>query len=361
MKNASSRTADFALPSAAPVLRRSPVAPVPRVTRRAVEAAHRRIRTMIRLTPCTPAPELGAQAGVRLFLKRDHLQATGSFKERGAANALASLTATERRRGVVAASAGNHALGLARHGGRIGVPVTLVMPRGAVRVKVSRCHELGAEVLLEGDDFEAAERFARDLAARERRRFVHPFDDPAVIAGQGTLGLEVLAQVPDLDAIVIPVGGGGLLAGVATAIKTVRPGVTVIAVEPDAAPSYLAAWEAAHPVAVPVGPTLADGLAVARVGATAFAASCGLVDAVVSVSEAEIAAAMVRLFELERTPVEGAGAVATAALLSGKLAWLAGRTVVAPVCGANVDAHTFARALELGLTAGSRREVAVAS
>lgn len=320
-----------------------------------IAAARERLCGAIRETPCTESPELGAEAGVRLWLKRDHLQATGSFKERGAANALACLSPAARRRGVVAASAGNHGLGLARHGARLGVPVTLVMPRDAARVKVERCRALGAEVVLEGGSFTEAEAFARELAGRGRRRLVHPFDDPAVMAGQGTLALEVLEQVPELGAIVVPVGGGGLLAGVAVAVKAARPKVRVFAAEAAAAPSFAAAWARRRPVSVPVAPTFADGLAVARVGEATFAAVRGLVDGVVTVSEAEIAWAMLRLFELERTPVEGAGAVALAAVLSGRLARRLGRgPVVVPVCGANVDAATFAAALQLGVAQRNR-------
>lgn len=312
-------------------------------------AARERLRGVILETPCVASTELGAEAGVRLFLKRDHLQVTGSFKERGAAHALLSMSAAERSRGVVAASAGNHALGLARHGRRMGVNVTLVMPLRAARAKVDRCRALGAEVRLVGSTFDEAGACARELAGARGCRLVHPFDDDAVIAGQGTMALEMLEQVPDLDAVVLPVGGGGLLAGAALALKVRRPDVSIVAVEPAAAPSFQAAWKSARPVTVEVAPTLADGLAVARVGNRAVDLTRGLVDSVVTVTEAEIAWAMLRLFEVERAPVEGAGATALAALLAGKCPSLAGRTVVVPVCGSNVDAGTFAQALHLGL------------
>jgi threonine dehydratase len=309
------------------------------VTHPEIVAAGERLRGAVRVTPCVESRQLGADAGVRLFLKRDDLQVTGSFKERGACNALACLPDAERPHGVVAASAGNHALGLAHHGARLGVPVTLVMPRSAARVKIERCRALGAEVVLEGESFEEADAFARNLATRTLQNYVHPFDDARVMAGQGTLALEVLEQVHDIGTVVVPVGGGGLLAGISVAVKSVRPDVRVIAVEPEAASSYAAAWARGRPVRVTVGATFADGLAVAQVGRATFAASCAFVDRVVSVSEGEIALAMLRLFEAERTPV---GAV------------------VVPVCGANVDATTFAAALQCGLAQRTGRR-AIAS
>lgn len=299
-------------------------------------------------TRCPVSPALGALAGVELFLKRDHEQVTGSFKERGAAHALLRLDHATRRRGVVAASAGNHALGLARHGDRLGVPVTLVMPVAAARVKVERCRALRANVVLAGATYDEAEVVARALAAERGLSYVHPFDDADVIAGQGTMGLEIVEQAPGVEVVFVPVGGGGLLAGVASAVKTARPAVRVIAVEPLAAASYAAAYAAGAPAAVAVGPTLADGLSVARIGAIPWAVSRGLVDGVVTVSEREIARAMVRLFEHERTVVEGAGAVALAGALSGRCAGLAGARVAVPLTGANVDATRFAEALRSG-------------
>jgi threonine dehydratase len=320
--------------------------------------ARERLRGHVLETPCVEAPALAEEAGcARLLLKRDHLQPTGSFKERGAANALALLPPRGRARGAIAASAGNHALGLARHGARLGIPVTLVMPVGAVRAKVQRCRALGAEVVLAGDRFEDAETHARQLAWERGASFIHPFDDEAVIAGQGTMGLEILEQVPDCDVLVVAVGGGGLLAGVATVVKTLRPEVRVVAVEPAAAPCFTAALLAGHPVDAPVLPTFADGLAVARAGSNTTAIAARLVDDVVTVSEDEIAWAMLRLFETDRVAVEGAGATALAAILAGRVGGISGATVVAPVCGANVDASVFARALAVGLA--RRTEAAI--
>jgi threonine dehydratase len=301
-----------------------------------VQAARRRLAGGLRLTPCLLAPALSDIAGIRLWLKRDDLQRTGSFKERGARHALLCLSEAERSRGVVAASAGNHALGLAYHGAQLGVRVTVVMPAGAPAVKVARCRGLGAEVVLHGDGFEAAQHFARELTARTGATYVHPFDDLSVIAGQGTMALEILEQVSAFDTLVVPVGGGGLLAGVATVVKALRPRVRIVAVEPETAAGFSAA--AAHGGVRPVSvrPTLADGLAVARVGTNTFALAAPLVDEVVTVTEAELAAAMAALARNAGAVVEGAGAAALAAVLAGKVR---GDAIVLPVCGRNVDAR----------------------
>lgn len=310
-------------------------------------AARERLRGVVCTTPCRATNGLGSWSKGQLFLKHEHLQPTRSFKERGAANALLQLSPAERAEGVVAASAGNHGLGLAWHGSRLGVPVKLVIPANAPRAKIERCCGLGAHVELWGNTFEAADARAREIARMEDRRYVHPFDDVAVMAGQGTVALEILEQVPHLTAVLVPVGGGGLLAGVATAIRTLRSDVRIIAVEPASAPGFWAAQKSGRCVKVDVQPTLADGLAVAQIGAKPFAATRGLVDRVVTVSEPEIAAAMVRLFESEQIVSEGAGAVALAALLSGRLHDCDDGNVVALIGGGNIDAATFARARQM--------------
>ena len=279
---------------------------------------------------------------MRVWLKRDDLQRTGSFKERGARHALLCLGAEERARGVIAASAGNHALGLAYHGAQLGTRVTVVMPLTAPEVKIARCRGLGATVVLHGATFEAALAHAQALAAETGGALVHPFDDLRVIAGQGTMGLEIVEQAPELDAVVVPVGGGGLLAGMATAVKALRPGVRVIAVEPENAAGFLHARRAGAPVDVPPATTLADGLAVSRVGAATFALACGLVDDVVTVSEAEIASAIALLAREAGAVVEGAGAAPLAALLAGKVR---ARRVVLPIGGRNIDPRVHAEIL----------------
>ena len=280
--------------------------------------------------------------GAEVWLKRDDLQRTGSFKERGARHALLCLDAAERARGVVAASAGNHALGLAFHSAQLGVRVTVVMPVGAPEVKIARCRGLGAQVVLHGATFDAAQAYATAFAAETGATLVHPFDDLRVIAGQGTMALEFLEQVPHFDTLVVPVGGGGLLAGVATVVKALRPGVRVVAVEPENAASFSAAWRHGAPNAVALTPTLADGLAVARVGVNTFALAAPLVDEVVTVSEGELAAAIALLAREGGVVAEGAGAAPLAALLAGKVS---ARTAVLPVGGRNIDARVHARLL----------------
>lgn len=313
-------------------------APVP-LTVAAVLAARARLAHGLRRTPCLPCPALSALAGADLRLKREDLQRTGSFKERGARHALLRLGTEARGRGVVAASAGNHALGLAFHGAQLGVRVTVVMPATAPAVKIARCRGLGAEVVLHGATFEAARAEAAEQAARTGATFVHPFDDAEVIAGQGTLALEILEQVPEATTVVVPVGGGGLLAGVATVIKALRPQVRVIAVEPAHAASFVAAYLHGGPAPAPLRPTLADGLAVGRLGALAFACAAPKVDDVVTVTEAELARAMAEYARRAGAVVEGAAAAPLAAVLAGKVR---GGTIVLPVTGRNVDARRHA-------------------
>lgn len=308
----------------------------PRLTLNDVQQARLRLRGGMRLTPCAPARAIGQIVGANVWLKRDDLQRTGSFKERGARHALLCLSLEKRSRGVVAASAGNHALGLAFHGGVLGVRVTVVMPLTAPAVKVARCRGLGAEVVLRGQTFEEAHAFASALALETRATLVHPFDDIRVIAGQGTMGCEILEQIHEVDTVVVPVGGGGLLAGVATVVKALRPDVRVIAVEPENAAGFLAACLSGRPRAALLAPTLADGLAVAQVGETTFAIAAPLVDDVVTVSEGEIATAIRVLACEEGIVAEGAGAVAVAAVLAGKVR---GRALVLPIGGRNIDAR----------------------
>jgi threonine dehydratase len=319
-----------------------------------VVAARERIRGGTYESPCVESIPLSQLTGDPVDYKLDYLQRTGSFKERGARNALLQLRPEQRRRGVVAASAGNHALGVAYHGSLLGIPVTVVMPRFAPLIKVTNCRSLGATVILHGDDVGAARGKAVELAAAQGLAFLHPFDNPDVVAGQGTMGLEILEQLPDVEAIVVPVGGGGLIAGIGTAVKALKPGVRIIGVEPENAACLTAALAAGTPVDVPLRPTLADGLAVARVGDIPFACDRAVVDRMVTVDEASIALAILRLIELEKSVVEGAGAAPLAALLAGKLAELAGRRVVLTLCGGNIDTNMLGRVLDVGLVADGR-------
>ena len=319
-----------------------------------VEAARRRIGKGIYVSPCVESIPLSQLTGAHIYCKLDYLQRTGSFKERGARNALELLPAEVRRRGVVAASAGNHALGVAYHGSLLGIPVTVVMPKFAALIKVANCRALGATVVLHGAGLGEARIEAEAIATRDGLTFLHPFDNVDVIAGQGTIALEILEQTADLDAIVTPVGGGGLIAGISTAVKALRPGVKVIGVESDSAACLTAALAAGHPVDVTLKPSLADGLAVPRVGNHAFAALRNIVDRVVTVDEASIALAILRLIELEKSVVEGAGAAPLAAFLAGKLDALKGKRVVLALCGGNIDLTILDRVIEVGLVADGR-------
>ena len=319
-----------------------------------IEAARARIRGGIYESPCVESIPLSQLTGAHIYCKLDYLQRTGSFKERGARNALLQLSAEQRARGVIAASAGNHALGVAYHSALLGIPVTVVMPKFAPLIKVSNCRQLGATVVLHGSDLSEARVEAEAIAARERLTFIHPFDNEHVIAGQGTIALEILEQAPDVQAIVAPVGGGGLLAGIGTVVEACKPDVRVIGVEPAHAACLTAALAAGHPVPVTLSSTLADGLAVAQAGAFAFDVLRRVVDQVVTVDEATIALAVLRLIELEKSVVEGAGAAPLAAFLAGKLDTLRGRNVVLVLCGGNIDLTILDRVIEIGLVADGR-------
>ena len=319
-----------------------------------IRAAQRRIGGGIIVTPCSESIPLSEITGMRIVCKLENFQRTGSFKERGARNALLRLKSESRRRGVVAASAGNHALGLAYHGKLLRVPVTVVMPDYAPLIKITTCERLGARVLIRGRDFAEARAVADQLVAEEGLTYIHGFDDPDIIAGQGTLALELLEQVSDLDAIVCPIGGGGLIAGVATAVKAVKPRIKIIGVESVATANFTAALRAGKPVRLPRRATLADGLATLIVGPNAFALARSRVDEVVTVGENYIALAILRMLELEKTVVEGAGAAPLAAAMAGKLARFAGRRVALIVGGGNIDPAILSRVIEKGLVHDGR-------
>lgn len=319
-----------------------------------VEAARERIRGGIYESPCVESIPLSQLTGAHVYCKLDYLQRTGSFKERGARNALLQLGPEARRRGVIAASAGNHAQGVAYHGALLGIPVTVVMPRFAALVKVTSCRQLGANVILHGADLTEARSEAEAIARKDGLTFIHPFDNEHVIAGQGTVALEVLDQTPDLEAIVVPVGGGGLLAGIGTVIKARRPDVQVIGVEPARAACLSAGLAAGRPVQISLAPTLADGLAVAQVGEHPLEILRRVADRVVTVDEAAIALAVLRLIELEKSVVEGAGAAPLAAFLAGRLDDLRGKRVVLVLCGGNIDLTMLDRVIEVGLVADGR-------
>ncbi|MFY3742286.1 threonine ammonia-lyase [Anaeromyxobacter sp. Red801] len=319
-----------------------------------VQAALGRIRDRIYLSPCARTETLSRLSGTSAFLKLENLQMTGSYKERGALNTLLLVGEAERARGLIAASAGNHAQGVAYHAGRLGVKATIVMPETTPIMKVANTRAHGARIVLHGANYDEAYAEARRLEQAEGLTFVHPFDDPRIIAGQGTVGLEILDQVPEVDAILVPIGGGGLASGVAVAAKALRPEVRIVGVETEVLPSMLAALEAGRPVTLEPASTIADGIAVKRAGDLTFEHVRRLVDEIVTVSEEEIASAILYLLEKEKTVAEGAGAVAVAALMNRRAAGLEGRRAAAIVSGGNIDVNLVARIIERGLVKDGR-------
>ncbi len=327
------------------------------VTLEMIRGAKERMVGAIYHSPCPYSLSLSKLCGAEVYCKLDHLQMTGSFKERGARNKLLQLSAQRKNTGVIAASAGNHALGLAYHGGLLRVPVTVVMPKWAPIVKVSNCRGFGATVILHGESFDEARAEAERLAAERGLTFVPAFDDVEVIAGQGTMGLEILEDVPGVEAVVVPVGGGGLIAGVGTAIKALRPQVKVIGVESLHAPTLKRSLEAGRVIRVATQPSLADGLNVAECGHECFAIAQRVVDEVALVDETQIAKAVLRLLELEKMVVEGAGAVGLAAMMHREalgLRGLEGKKIVLVLCGGNIDMTLVARIIDRGMAADGR-------
>ena len=318
-----------------------------------IQAALSRIRADIRVSPCPRSEAFSGLTHNSIFLKLDNQQRTGAFKERGALNKLLTMSAEERGRGVIAASAGNHAQGVSYHAGRHGVKARIVMPLPTPLTKVSATRAYGAEVLLHGANYDEAYEKAVEQSREERLTLIHAFDDDAVIAGQGTLGLEILEQHPEIDAIVSPIGGGGLIGGIACAVKEIRPAVKVYGVQPAKIPSMKAAVEAGKPVTLDSAKTIADGIAVRRAGERTLPLVQKYVDEIVTVEEEEIANAILLLLEREKTLAEGAGAAAMAAVLNRKVRLDAKRVAVL-VCGGNIDVTLLARIIERGLVKDGR-------
>ena len=323
------------------------------VTLADVQAARARIGAAIYYSPCAYSETVSRMAGARVFFKLDNLQMTGSFKERGALNKLLSLRPDERKNGVIAASAGNHGLAVAFHAQRLSIPAAIVMPRFAPLIKVSWARRYGAEVILAGADFDEALTEAQRLQRERGSLFIPAFNDPLVVAGQGTLGLEILEQVPDLDAVIVPVGGGGLIGGIALALKQSGFSGRVIGVQAERVAGMRAALEAGRPMSLPSATTIADGIAVRRVGDLTLPLVQRYVDTLVTISEAEIDRAILLLLENEKTVVEGAAATTLAALLNRPLG-LDGRTVVLVLSGGNIDVNVVARVIEKGLVQEGR-------
>jgi threonine dehydratase len=316
-----------------------------------IRAAAGRIAGAIENTPCLHSRTLSRLTGAEVFLKFENLQFTASFKERGALNKLLSLSAAERRRGVIAMSAGNHAQAVAYHAARLGIPAVIVMPKGSPNTKVKNTRVHGAEVVLAGDSLADAARHAFERAARDDLVFVHPYEDPLVIAGQGTVGLEMLAAVPDLEVLLVPVGGGGLISGIATAAKALNPGIEIFGAESATYPS-MSQRLAGQPVTVG-GDTIAEGIAVKDVGELALSILKSVAAQIIVVPEETIERAVVALLEIEKTVAEGARAAAHGALLEQRQRF-AGRRVGIPISGGNIDSRVLASVLMRGLVRDAR-------
>lgn len=317
----------------------------------AIHAAAERLRGQVLDTPCMPSRTLSAITGCEVFLKFENLQFTASFKERGALNKLAQLSADERARGVLAVSAGNHAQGVAYHAQRLGIPATIVMPRFAPAVKVENTRRFGATVVLEGDTFDDARSHGLQLAKDRGLTVVHPYDDLDVAAGQGTIGLEMLAEQPGIDTFVVAIGGGGLISGVATAARSIKPGVEIIGVQTERFP---AVWNAMHGRNNECAQaTIADGIGVRLPGALTLPLIRERVSDVVLVGEDDIEQAILMLLEIEKTVVEGAGAVGLAALIKHR-ARFAGRKVGLILSGGNIEPLVLAEIIQRGMVKSGR-------
>ncbi len=323
------------------------------VTLASIEEARARIGDAIHLSPCQLSHHLSERIGMPIFLKLENLQRTGSFKERGALNKLLTLTDEQRKRGVIAASAGNHAQGVAFHATKLGIRSQIVMPQATPLVKVVSTRGFGAEVILHGANYDEACDEAIARCDQQGLTFIHPFDDPVVISGQGTIALELLEQIPDLEAVVVPIGGGGLIGGIACALKEKNPKIRVIGVEPEKLPSMLRAREAGTPITLSPQATIADGIAVRRAGDVTLPLVSRYVDEIVTVDDEEIASAILMLLEQEKTLAEGAGAAALAALLQAKTSLRHQRTAVL-VCGGNIDVTLLAKIIARGLVKDGR-------
>jgi len=318
-----------------------------------IQAALGRIRDSVYLSPCARSETFSQLTGNTIYLKLDNLQRTGAYKERGALNKLLTMSAEERAHGVIAASAGNHAQGVAYHAGRHGIRAQIVMPLTTPLTKVSATKSYGADVILHGANYDEAYDEAKERSRREHLTFVHAFDDESVIAGQGTLGLEILKQHPDIEAIVAPIGGGGLIGGIACAVKESKSKAQVLGVQPARLPSMQVAIAEGKPVTLNPAPTIADGIAVRRAGERTLPLVQKYVDQIVTVDEEEIANAILLLLEREKTLAEGAGAAAIAAMLNHKFA-LSGKKVAVVVTGGNIDVTLLSRIIERGLVKDGR-------
>lgn len=334
-----------------PVLKLAPQAPEARLTAADVRAAAMRIAGKVVRTPTLYSSTLSAMTGADIWLKFENLQFTAAYKERGALNALLLLSEERKARGVIAASAGNHAQGLSYHGTRLGVPVTIVMPRTTPTIKVMQTESVGGKVVLEGESFDEAYAHARKLETELGLTFVHPFDDPHIAAGQGTVGLEMLEDVPELDTLVLPVGGGGLAAGMSTIARDIKPDIRLVGVEAQLYPSMYNLLKGTH---LPIGgDTLAEGIAVFSPGQFTSSVLRELLDEFLLVSEPMIESTLALLLQIEKTLVEGAGATGLAAVRDNRDLF-AGRKIGIVLSGGNIDTRLLANVLLRDLARSGR-------
>lgn len=320
-----------------------------------IEQARTRMGNGVAKTPFADGHNLSQITGSTLFFKLENLQITGSFKERGALNRLLQLSAAERVRGVIAASAGNHAQGVAFHATRLGIASRIVMPEGTPLMKVVRTRRYGAEVILHGATFDDAYRRARELAEEHDLVFIHPFDDLGVMAGQGTIGLEILEQNPYIQTLIVPIGGGGLISGIAVAVKETNPRIRVVGVQTAVCPSMKAALSHGAPLEVAPAFTIAEGIAVRRAGELTLETVRHYVDDIVTVTESEIANAVLLLLEEEKVVAEGAAAAGLAAVVGRHVADAVGRKTGIVICGGNIDTNLISTIIERGLVTAGRR------
>ncbi|MFZ0980388.1 MAG: threonine ammonia-lyase [Candidatus Acidiferrales bacterium] len=323
------------------------------VTLETIKAARERIRDSVFLSPFMRSETFSKLTGNSIYLKLENLQMTGSYKERGALNRILLLTDDEKRRGVIAASAGNHAQAVAYHATKRGIAAQICMPLTTPIVKVTATREFGGEVILAGTNYDETCQEALRRCAEGGLTFIHPFDDEAVIAGQGTVGIEMLEQQPDIEVLVIPVGGGGLIGGIACAVKEMKPKIQVVGVQTSKLPSMKAALEHGGPVTLPPRVTIAEGIAVRCAGSVTYPLVKKYVDEIVTVDDEEIANAILLLLEKEKTLAEGAGAVATAAVIQHKIS-ARGKKVGVLVGGGNIDVSLLSRIIERGLVKDGR-------
>jgi len=317
--------------------------------------AKRQISSIVTQTPCSLAPHLSEEVGAQVFLKKENLQITGAYKLRGAYNKIASLTKEERKKGVIAASAGNHAQGVAYSARSFGISATIVMPEATPLLKVTGTKALGAEVILRGDNYDEAYAYALTYAKEQGLIFIHPFEDDKVIAGQGTVALEMIDEINDLDIIVIPIGGGGLISGMASAIKQIDPKIRVIGVNASGAPAMYESFYAKKAINSKSVRTIADGIAVRDVSESNLAHILECVDEVVTVDDEEIAAAILFLLERQKLVVEGGGAASVAAIMHQKFSFTKDMKIGAVLSGGNIDVQMLSVIIEKGLIKSHRK------